>query len=75
MIVNGANAAMIMNAGVYETFVICGINQLTIITPIAPIVPAKPARVPTDGPLNKSLESVCKLPMANWNPKRTRPTI
>ena len=31
----------------------------------AAMVPAKPAKVPTEGPLNRSLDMVCTLPIAN----------
>ena len=48
-----------MNAGVYEPpSVISPINQFIIIGENAATVPAKPASVPTDGPLNKSLDNV-----------------
>ena len=55
---NGANTAMMMNAGVYDVCVIFGINQFITMTETAPILPANPAKVPTDGPRNKSLEIV-----------------
>ena len=71
----GAKTAIMINAGVYETFVIWGINQFTMITDMAATVPARPAKVPTEGPFNKSLESVCMLPMANWKPNSTIPTM
>ena len=56
---------MAINAGVYDAVVIRPINQFIIIVDTAAIVPAKPANVPTEGPLNKSLDMVCMLPMAN----------
>ena len=64
-----------MKAGVYEIVVIWGINQFIIITETAPTLPANPAKVPTEGPLNKSLDSVCRFPIANWNPNKTTATI
>ena len=57
-IARGASTAIIIKAGVYESTVIIGINQFIIITDTAAIEPAKPARVPTEGPLKRSLDSV-----------------
>jgi hypothetical protein len=62
---NGARIAKIINAGVYESTVIIGINQFIIITETAPILPPKPARVPTDLSLSKSLGIVCMLLIEN----------
>ena len=55
---NGANTAITINAGVYDTCAIIGIKEFIIITDTAATVPARPASVPTDGPLNKSLDMV-----------------
>lgn len=71
----GAKTAITTKAGVYETSAINGIKVFMIITENAATVPAKPANVPTDGPLNKSLDIVWIFPIANWNPKSTTLTI
>lgn len=57
-IASGASTAIMTKAGVYESTVIIGINQFIIITETAAIEPAKPARVPTEGPLKRSLDNV-----------------
>ena len=52
-------AVIAKNAGVYDpASVILPINQFIIIGENAATVPANPAKVPTDGPLNKSLDKV-----------------
>ena len=62
------------NAGVYDPpSVILPINQFITIGENAATVPASPANVPTDGPLNKSLDSVWILPIANWKPNSAKP--
>ena len=62
---NGANTAKMINAGVYDSVVIFGINQFIIITETAPILPPKPAKVPTDFLFNKSLGMVWILLIEN----------
>ena len=57
-IASGAKTAIIIKAGVYDVCVIFGISQFIIITENAATLPARPANVPTDGPLNKSLDMV-----------------
>lgn len=52
------DTVMAINAGVYDSVVILPMNQFIIIGDTAAIVPAKPAKVPTEGPLNRSLEMV-----------------
>ena len=53
------DTVMAIKAGVYDPpAVIFPINQFMIIGESAAMVPANPARVPTEGPLNKSLERV-----------------
>ena len=53
------DTVMAINAGVYDPpAVILPINQFIIIGEKAATVPANPAKVPTEGPLNKSLERV-----------------
>ena len=48
-----------IKAGVYDPpAVILPINQFMIIGEKAATVPAKPAKVPTEGPLNRSLDKV-----------------
>ena len=71
---NTTETVIATKAGVYDPpTVICPINQFIIIGEKAAIVPASPANVPTDGPLNKSLESVWMLPIANWKPNSAIP--
>ena len=56
---NTTDTVIAINAGVYEPpCVMRPINQFIIIGEIAAMVPANPANVPTDGPLNKSLDRV-----------------
>ena len=53
------DAVMVIKAGIYDPHsVILPINQFIIITEKAATVPANPAKVPTDGPLNRSLDNV-----------------
>ena len=56
---NTTDIVIATNAGVYDPpLVMLPINQFIIIGENAAIVPANPANVPTDGPLNKSLDNV-----------------
>ena len=57
-IASGASTAIMIKAGVYDSVVMIGINQFIIITETAAILPAKPAKVPTEGPLKRSLDNV-----------------
>lgn len=55
-----------IKAGLYDPpVVILPINQFMMMGEKAATVPARPASVPTEGPLKRSLDSVCILPIAN----------
>ena len=59
MTANTTDSVIAINAGVYDPpSVIFPINQFIMIGEIAATVPASPARVPTEGPLNRSLDRV-----------------